>query len=152
MKNCKKTLDSFEKRKFSVSKRETTFFDISGYPHYENVASNILKFFFDDNEEHQFGNLWLKSLLQVYNAKTSGHIFPEDVNGVKSVIREFSSDKRIDLLIECESFLVVIENKILAGLYNDLSLYTSMAEQYRQGLEVIKIVLSLNRKNHQLVI
>ena len=27
--------------------RRKTFMDISGYPHYENVVSNILKFFLD---------------------------------------------------------------------------------------------------------
>lgn len=37
-----------------------TFLEIAGYPHLENVASNILEFFFDTQAEHQFETLFLE--------------------------------------------------------------------------------------------
>ena len=33
--------------------KEKTFMDISGYPYYENVCSNILAFYFKPKEEHK---------------------------------------------------------------------------------------------------
>jgi hypothetical protein len=39
-------------------------FDITGYPHYENVCSNILKFFIDPNAGHGLGSLILKAILE----------------------------------------------------------------------------------------
>ena len=38
-----------------------TFLEIARQPHYENVITNIYAFYFDINEEHGFGNLFVKS-------------------------------------------------------------------------------------------
>ena len=40
-----------------IPRKEKTFMDISGYPHYENVCSNILAFYFNPLEEHNLNNL-----------------------------------------------------------------------------------------------
>ena len=55
-------INLFKSHHFSIKEeKETNIFDITGYPHYENVASNILKFFFDTNEVHGYRDLWLRS-------------------------------------------------------------------------------------------
>ena len=136
-------------KSFSYSnKKETTLFDVAGFPHYENVASNVLKFFLDTNndKEHGFGNLWLKAVLNAYNQKSGSNILLASVftNDVK---REYSNgaDKRIDLLIDMESMIVVIENKIFADIYNDLNVYTQMAKNYKNtDTVIVGIVLSLS--------
>ena len=143
-----KLIEDFGKVKFvKGDNRELTFFDVAGYPHYENVVSNILQFYLntDNDKLHNFGNLWLNALLSIYNEK-SGAISPVDDCYTLDVKREYSngSDKRIDLLIDCDSFLVVVENKIYADIYNDLNLYTKMAGNYNKEIKDIRgIVLSL---------
>jgi hypothetical protein len=47
-----------------------TFMEISQYPHYENVSSNILAFFLDPSNPHGLGSLCLDALLEV--TKKSG--------------------------------------------------------------------------------
>lgn len=147
--SMQKMLRAFKKADIKPNKHDANFFEVSGYPHYENVVSNILKFLFDTREEHGFNDLWIKSLLHVYNNKNPKKHVEEIGINVINIEREYSngSDKRIDLLIDCESFLIVIENKIYANLYNDLSLYTRMAKRYENDLPIIGIVLSL--KNEQ---
>ena len=43
-----------------IPKKEKTFMEVSGYPHYENVCSNILSFYFNPNEEHRLNDTVLK--------------------------------------------------------------------------------------------
>lgn len=42
-----------------------SIFEIAGYPHYENVCSNILVFFLQPDAAHGLKDLCLKSLLQL---------------------------------------------------------------------------------------
>ena len=145
-------LNNFNQSKIvdNNNKPDGNLFEIAGYPHYENVVSNILAFFFDSEEQHNFKDRWIKALINCYLRK-----YPrEDINSdsiiTNNIEREYSngSDKRIDLLVDCSSFLVVIENKIYAELYNDLNIYTEMANNYlkandNEGMPLVKIVLSL---------
>lgn len=146
-------INLFKSHHFSIKEeKETNIFDITGYPHYENVASNILKFFFDTNEVHGYRDLWLRSLLDVYNSKT---IEPVNISMLetRNIEREYSngSDKRIDLLIDANPLIVVIENKIYASVYNPFAIYTKMAINYvkdkqLENYRLVKIVLSLNKE------
>lgn len=147
----KKLLKTFGESNLKTSSYdETNYFDITGFPHHENVVSNILKFFFTTDGEHEFGNIWLKALLKSYGLK-------DGVDGLSTsenqVIREYSngSQDRIDLLIDCSPYIIIVENKIYADLYNDLSNYERMAKNYIRdnGLDIdnkhiVKIVLSLS--------
>jgi hypothetical protein len=45
------------------AKSRATFLEIAGYPHYENVASNLLAFFLDSEAEHEMGDLVMSALL-----------------------------------------------------------------------------------------
>ena len=56
-----------------------------------------------------------------------------------------ATGKRIDLLVECSEFVVCIENKIWAGLHNDLGEYRKHCEQMYYERPVLGIVLSPSR-------
>jgi hypothetical protein len=45
-------------------RRSPTFMEVAGYPHYENVCSNILAFYFDPSNPHGFGNLLLDTFAE----------------------------------------------------------------------------------------
>ena len=122
--------------------REPTFMEIAGYPHFENVCSNILQFYFQPSNEHGFGTLLLDSLFTLINEKVV-------INGQSiDVRREESTDKgnRIDLVIESDDFVLGIENKIFAGLYNDLNDYKNHLENkyLRDDRPVYRVILSLH--------
>ena len=53
----KRLLAVFNSNAKPAKKQKRTFMSVSGYPHFENVASNILMFLLNDNEEHNLKNL-----------------------------------------------------------------------------------------------
>ena len=133
---------------------ELTFLDIAGYPRYENVISNILLFLFND-KIHSFGNLWIKSLLECYK-NISGLDMNLDIINVNYADREVSTkdNKRIDLVIETNKYLILIENKIDAPIYNPFSSYNDYAKEYikdnNQDLKIIEVILSLNKYGNKI--
>ena len=147
-------LSEYVKQNFPKKQKEkVTFFDVTGYPHYENVASNILRFLFDTNEEHNFRDLWLRSLLDAYAKKANAQIRTKTLE-VHNIEREYSNgfEKRIDLLIDARPLVIVIENKIDASVYNPFDIYSKMAENYIRDnqigdSEMVKIVLSVSTEN-----
>ena len=108
-----------------------TFMELSGYPHFENVCSNILSFYFDTQQKHGLKDLAIKSLLQC---------IPESDYGIKDL-------KRIDLVIDCNDFCVSIENKIFHWLHNDLAIYESEINKKFPNQKNYHIVLSLKKEN-----
>lgn len=120
--------------------RDRTFLDVSGYPHYENVASNILAFFFDPTAEHQLDDLLLSAFFTMAEIQAK-----PDTNGA-IVHREALTDqsKRIDLVIENEDFTIAIENKIYHSLGNDLDEYAREIDRtgHRKAV-VVKAVLGV---------
>lgn len=106
-----------------------SIFEISGYPHYENVCSNILAFYLDPQREHGLGNLVLGALL-----KCCGYELGKQ-NEVVEIRREFSTHGggRLDLLIVTDNYVVGIENKIFHHLNNDLSDYRKTIDFVSKG-------------------
>lgn len=127
------------------------YFMIAGYPHYENVVSNILAFFFQPNEAHGMGDLWISSLAECYFEVSGRKI--ED-NDVRSVSREVvcEEQKRIDLLLEMQESIIVIENKIGAAPDNPWELYhKTVIEMYSTFLgksKPIEILLSIKKEKN----
>lgn len=123
--------------------RSESIFDIAGYPHYENVASNILAFFLNPNNEHGLGQLILSSLLNLAAAS-------EINQSVVNVEREFPTINggRLDILIETDNQLIGIENKIYHYLANDLEDYSKSLHNRAQQkqLTVIKIILGIRKE------
>lgn len=127
--------------------KEKTYMDISGYPHYENVCSNILAFYFKPKEEHKLNGLALYSLIKVIeNKNINTNIELNDIDKIdnKDVQREYITlkENRIDLVIQNDDFAIGIENKIDASVYNDLNDYANTLNKL--NAKSIKILLSLH--------
>ena len=59
------------KRLPKLSQSNPTYMEIAGYPHYENVCSNVLSFFFDTKQSHDLNDLVIKSLLDTVDETIS---------------------------------------------------------------------------------
>lgn len=123
-----------------LRKQEQTFMEIAGYPHFENVCSNILQFYLQPSNEHGFGSLLLDSLFTLINENVV-------INGQNIDVRReesTSEGKRIDLIIESDDFLLGIENKIFADAYNRFDKYAEHLNKYlRKDRQVYKVLLSV---------
>ena len=124
--------------------------EIAGFPHWENVYSNILKFLLDTKQPHGFGPLLIRSIMAAYRCRCPEGWLTNapglnNIEATDSVEREVrtATDKRIDLLVDCADFLVCIENKIWSDLHNDLGDYRQHCEDGRSdGRPVLGIALS----------
>ncbi|CAA9457341.1 MAG: hypothetical protein AVDCRST_MAG14-1816 [uncultured Rubrobacteraceae bacterium] len=101
--------------------RPQTFMEIAGYPHYENVCSNFLRFFFDPEGPHGLGSLFLDALLNSVNIAGGVEGFGGNVSVEREVVTE--AGNRIDLLIKSDSHALLIENKIFAAIANPFEDY-----------------------------
>jgi len=124
--------------------------EVAGYPHYENVCSNILAFFFDPNNSHGFGNLLLDALAE------AGSIdgIAEGAYANVSVERESTTNagNRIDILIESDTLLIVIENKIFHAADNPFADYAAFINQRNVNSKTIcKFLLTLEQNNAGIV-
>ncbi len=122
-------LKRFAEIKNSLSEERETFFDICGYPHYENVVSNVLAFFFDPGKGHGLGTLCIEAIMQVLESKTYG------IDGFWEVEREVRTEKGnyIDIVLRSDNTVIVIENKIYASVYNDLQDYIGFIQRTNKG-------------------
>ncbi len=123
----------------TIKKRSLTFFDLSKQAHYENAWSNIYAFYFDVHQEHQFKDLFIKSLNELLKKKKIDLQLqlPFHVETERSTIKK----NRIDILLTNNNKAIIIENKVFHTLNNDL-------EDYWNSIEVknkIGVVLSLKK-------
>jgi hypothetical protein len=98
--------------------------EVSGYPHYENVASNVLAFYFQPKEEHGLGDLMLSAFVAAAGKGQFG-------GAESAVVRREKSTKaggRLDLLIDAGGFVIGIENKIFHSPNNDFADYRDLIE------------------------
>ncbi|NGP89677.1 PD-(D/E)XK nuclease family protein [Fodinibius halophilus] len=130
-----------------IPKYMPTIFEISGYPHYEDVISNVLQFFLKSDYDHGFSSIFVESLLDTVDGEESSSM-PSD-SSVLNVEREVTTKKnnRIDLVIETENRCIAIENKIYHHLYhNDLQDYQDYIKREYPDHQYTFIVLSLGQK------
>jgi hypothetical protein len=137
-----------------IKAKYKTFFDIAGFPDYEQVVSNIYKYFFDPDESHGLKNLFLDSLLELAGSDMTFHT-------VKIKTEVFTDNGgRIDILITDESAgqkkidnAIIIENKVYASLYNDLEdYYDSVKAGNKLGIVLSPKKLSnLKDKHHAFI-
>jgi len=119
-----------------------TFLEVSGYPHYENVCSNILQFYLNPMGEHGLKDLLLSSFLKMTGMQ--GVLIPDKVE----ITREYPAEgqQRIDLVVDSDIFTLGIENKIYHHEGNDFESYARVINKLGYGKEVIKVILCLRRK------
>ena len=105
-----------------------SFLEICGFPHYEQVASNLLAFFLDPAGPHQLGSLTLSALLGE-NDLDFGQVFIE------------RKIQNIDLVVYSDSHLIGIENKIFHSVTNPFDRYAAHLVAEANGRQVEKILL-----------
>ena len=135
-----------------VKPQPKTFLGISRQPHYENVLSNIYAFFFDVNEEHGFGDLFissLKELLQEAEENTDSPFYDCEELSPET---EWSTRKggRIDLLLKNDTHAIIVENKVYHFLNNDLKDYwesVEVADENKRGVVLSLRPVSLSKKS-----
>ena len=118
--------------------------DITGITHHENMWSDIYQFFFLEKEQHQMGDLFIRSLEELIGLSPFLNDF--------TVEREFvvDDDKRIDLLLYNKESrkAIIIENKVYHSLNNDLNLYQRSVRKMLGGKADVKtIVLGMHHYN-----
>ena len=127
----------------SIPDISKSIFDITGYPHYENVSSNILAFYLNPNNEHGLGNLLYSSLMNLSGGNESQ---PDNIQ----INREVSTQKggSLDIVIETDTQIIGIENKIRHHLHNDLADYSATLDEWAGSnqLDAIKIILSTKKE------
>lgn len=130
----------------TIPKKEyqQNFLEICRYPgnRFEEICSRILQFFLQPKREHKLKNMMLNSIKQAtkeyfdFNAD-------EEVTVETEVVTD--DNKRIDIMVEGQTFVMSIENKIWAGLYNKLDSYKDLTEKRAEGKTSLLLVLSLRR-------
>jgi hypothetical protein len=135
-----KLVDDFNALKLKDRDESPTFLDIAKCPRWENVWSNILAFYIDPNKNHQLGAFLLQSIFQSIAVPLTEVPITENI----TVGREYATKKgnRIDLVVTGEHFVLGIENKVDAELYNDLADYSAAIDALAKGKTAYKIVLS----------
>lgn len=138
--HLRKKLD--EAKAFSIPDPEKTFFSIGGRGYFENPVSDVLAFFLNPQEAHGFGTLFLDCFFNSLEPE----ICPESVELVNPPEREVSTEfnKRIDLLLEGDDWVLVIENKIYHHQSNPVTHYEDFVENKYPKKRPIYVVLSPN--------
>ena len=120
---------------------EPTWMEICRYPRsrFEEICSRILAFYLNPNAEHRMNDLWVSALLEAAG-KSEWHDYRHDI---KVNTEEYADGKRIDITIVSDDYVIAIENKIMADLYNPLDVYRNyISENYPKKKQLL-IVLSL---------
>lgn len=128
-----------EYRALPERSRTRTLMEVSGYPHYENVASNILAFFFQPAEEHGLADLLIESFIWTVQG------LELECSAEVTIHREYgtAAGGRLDLLIISDGLVIGIENKIYHHLVNDFSDYGRVIDETGpQEAARLKVVLT----------
>lgn len=162
--DLKKWLDKHKHEIPERPKWKRTILDIMGCTALENRWSDLYKFFFDVNEEHGLGDLFIRSLENLIGEEEGWmrnfNILREDsTKDMTEYVEEELLDNsigtgnkkekgRIDLLIVgANKKAIIIENKVYATIVgNDNPLVQYVDTVKRKGYEDIKkIVLAINK-------
>lgn len=117
-----------------VIERRPTFFSIAGFPHYENVMSNVYQFFFRTDSPHGMGSLCLDALLDVIRITKPDFSWQSKSSTGIQAFRELgvSGGQRLDILLHNgpdennwreANAAILVENKVYHRLANDLGNY-----------------------------
>ena len=119
-----------------------TFMEICqmGGDRFEERCSQILRFFLMPNASHGLRGLFLSSFLEVVGKEDLSF----SLNNTKVITEEATDDRKfIDITVVADDFVIAIENKIGASLYNPLGSYVShIKKTYRTQSNHIFVVLS----------
>jgi hypothetical protein len=143
----KALVDKF--RALDFTDEELNLFDVGTRGHFENPTTELLSFFLDPAKSHDLGDSFFSGLKSVVAKKN----ILSDLGTFESVETEVSTQngKRIDLLIETETEVIVIECKIHHHQNNPFDEYTAFGNERINNSSkgsnpkaLIKLVLCLN--------
>ena len=119
-----------------------TFMEICKHPEsrFEEICSRILSFYLNPLAEHGLSNLWLTALWKV--TKQDGEL--PFYNQIECVTEEFADTKKINIVVKSDDFVIAIENKITADLYNPLDIYAKHIHNNYVGKKHVLLVLSVS--------
>ncbi|HEY8916630.1 MAG TPA: PD-(D/E)XK nuclease family protein [Chitinophaga sp.] len=123
--------------------KQPTYLELCKYPRrrFEEICSRLLCFYLAPDKEHQLRELFLRSLLQLLAPDKKFYLQNDKIH----VISEENADgKRLDILVYSSTFVIGIENKITAGLYNPLETYKKRIGLYGND-NIYRVVLSLRK-------
>ncbi|MGL4517894.1 MAG: PD-(D/E)XK nuclease family protein [Shewanella sp.] len=122
-----------------TAKREPNIFSIGARGHYENPVSDLLAFFLNPNADHDLKDIVLRALLDCIT--NGSHLSSSLTTAPK---REVITDtgSRLDIVLESETWVMVIENKIWHTQDNPFDSYEDHLDLYYQDKEKVLVVLS----------
>lgn len=130
-------------------RRKTTFMEVAGIEHREVTVSKILAFLLDSEEEHGLADLWARSLMAAA-AESDARFDPDALQisptscSTEVVTANVRRNLRIDVVVESPDFVVGIENKIGASLYNDLEAYAGQVRDMAGDRLPLLLTLTLH--------
>ena len=118
---------------------EPTWFGVGGFGRLENPISDVLAFFLDPRGVHGFGELFLDALFCCLGPAAK----PMTASNI-TIHREVTigSGARIDLVIRCKEWVMIIENKIDHDQNNPFEEYARYGASLLPSSKPILIVLS----------
>ncbi|MEI6142472.1 MAG: PD-(D/E)XK nuclease family protein [Mariniphaga sp.] len=142
---CNQLLDDFRKLTFK-ERKNPTFLEIIKQPNREVHWSNILAFYLDPNREHNLDDLMLRSFFDALGESVKIEN-PKKIE-VHPNFRTLEG-KYIDLVVIADNFVIAIENKVYAPLYNPLEDYGNEIDKMAKKLKCVsfKVVLSIAHYN-----
>jgi hypothetical protein len=123
-------------------KRETTLFDIGSRGHFENPMTEILSFFCNTTEVHGMNELVISSIVclirqnSIYNDLQNGQTHGSPQREVTT-----KNNKRIDLLLSSDEWIIAIESKVNHQQINPFDEYEAYVDN------IIKSKKAVNKDN-----
>lgn len=114
-----------------------------GGDRFEERCSQILRFYLNPIGQHKLYGLFLNSLLELLGITE----FCYNMQTVKILTEDMTDDhKRIDITVIADDFVIAIENKIGAELYNPFESYVNYINaHYKEKERKIFVVLSARK-------
>ena len=143
----KALIDKF--RALNFTDEELNLFDVGTRGHFENPTTELLSFFLNSANHHNLGNSFFRGLESAIAKKN----ILSNLGTFESVETEVSTQngKRIDLLVETDTALIVFECKIYHHQNNPFDEYTAFGHerinncaQESASKTLVKLVLCLN--------
>ena len=128
-------LNKFGELDFQKSKNQT-FLEILSKRDAETLWSRLLSFYLNPNNEHGLNDYVLKSFLKVCGL---------DFDYKREKVETLVEYKFIDIVIVCDKYIIGIENKVNAELYNDL-------DDYYEKLIQLSNERGINKNNVRLIV
>lgn len=143
----KALIDKF--RALDFTDEELNLFDVGTRGHFENPTTELLSFFLDSANHHGLGHSFFRGLESAIAKKNILSSLGAFENVETEVVTQ--NGKRIDLLIETDTALIVIECKIYHHQNNPFDEYTAFGnERINNGAQnsasktLVKLMLCLN--------